>query len=383
MFDFPIDNNLYQTRDSVKVESSDYFVTLSELYRRWNVRHFYLISIDEFISGHEEQLAELAKNDTYQFDMIYYAAILKFWPMISLEVFQTLILKGAEIQEIYPDLFPPGLAKRYEAEREILDYKYQLLANPPAKFLKYAPKAASLMGRKSLTSKSIMDVSIRGAVFNIDAHLVDHIHIDISSLLQHIHVSEEIPIIRALVNQVIATKLRPPDLLEGSPEDISRIFEKVKQRIQIVDTESFRDVILFVLPVLNYTESDTTLYLTLIIQNDGSYQVRGAWNDEVELDFPTMFQIVTITVNPVIEVINSLGRKVFDSIRQLDPIGQYNVRLSGLHLGLVWKMPVTNAADSLNLGNFCEKMLLQESLKSHPLNWRSKKMGITINLLRG
>ena len=108
--------------------------------------------------------------------------------------------------------------------------------------------------------------------------------------MQHIHVSEEIPIFRALVNQVIVTKLRPPDLLEGSPEDISRIFEKVKQRIQIVDTESFRDVILFVLPVLNYTESDTTLYLTLIIQNDGSYRVRGAWNDEVELDFPTMFQ---------------------------------------------------------------------------------------------
>ena len=154
LFDFPIDNNLYQTRDSVKVESSDYFVTLSELYRRWNVRHFYLISIDEFISGHEEQLAELAKNDTYQFDMIYYAAILKFRPIISLEVFQTLILKGAEIQKFMPICFHL-IWQGYAGGREILGYKYRFLANPPANFLKYAPKAASLTGRKSLTSKSV------------------------------------------------------------------------------------------------------------------------------------------------------------------------------------------------------------------------------------
>jgi hypothetical protein len=344
-----VDNDLYQNRENIQIEAFDYFTTVGEIYTKWNTRHFKLINMDDFMKGREKQLDEMSRSDSYQFNMIYYSFILKFWPMLTLEAFQVYVRSPQDLHATYPDLSPniENLRKKYESERKSLDYKYTLLSDLPDNFKKYSPEQAQLstdFNKTSQIKNKIVDISIKSAVLTMEREILwgifdlsSYIKINLRNLFEELRIDESIPFVRVHLpssnGTVLLTKIKSPLLVEGDSNDIPRVFEKIKYRIQLPHPNT----LLIAVPISN------DLYLILTIYENGKYQVKSSWGEEIQINFSTMFNLIEKTINPIINQINNLGRGVFDSINHLPLINKTTTEFSGLYLSIFWKIPITTS----------------------------------------
>jgi hypothetical protein len=325
---FPVDVDLYQNRDGVVVEAQDYFTTLSQVYTRWNTRHFFVANIDDYVSAQSQQLAEMITVDSYQFQLIYYSFILKFWPLLSLEAFQLYLQKPAEFADFYPDLSqsPEVLRARFAQERHVLDRKYELMSDTPADFAKLLANTK---------------VAVKNATLSVhrEAHSISHqIRLNIRNLFEELHAAPELPYIRVCLrseaNQrlVWLTRIKSPNLIDTDPNDIQRIYERVKHRLQLNQPGS----ILLVIPVT------PTLFLILTIFANGRYNVKNAWGEEIQMEFRDLMEMIQQHINPVIEYINSLQRGIFENAERLPLVTPHGSEFSNLSLSLFW--PATSTA---------------------------------------
>lgn len=329
----PVDIDMYQTRDIVQIEALDEFMTMGEFYAQYNVRYFYLALLSDFINDSTlHQLDELSRSDIYQFSLIYWGFIVKFWPMFGTqEVFQAWVQR-TNMREVYPELFlAASRDKRYELEGKILNRKYELLEDPPADFKKYMLDAPT----------HLLEVAIKNATLSI---LPDKlVQINVRNLFEKLHASAEIPFIRVHLREqsLVLTRIKSPNPVEGDADDIQRIYEKIKYRIQL----PLPGTILLVIPTsLNELgaiyENYTGLFLILTIRENGKYSVRSSWEEEIQINFAMMFSIMQKTINPIIDKINALDRGIFDGIIRLPQISKINTEFSELGLNLFWKVPI-------------------------------------------
>jgi hypothetical protein len=338
ILEIPIDMNMYQNHDSCVVEGTDWFVTLGEVYTQHNVRHFNVVSIDSYVASIQSELAELSRTDAYQFQLIYYAFVMKYWPMLSLNAFTTFVTDPNDMSATYPDLCAslPALQHKYKIESETLNRKYQLLQTAPSDLAKYAPEQAHLLSK---SKNKIIDVAIRGAMLASETHsrsMMGYIKVNVRNLFEKLHVDDTMPFIRASLmsdtGMLLVSKVRSPMLVEGDDKDTPRIFEKIKYKIAIPNP----NMILMVVPV------NHDLYMIFTLDHHGRYQVKSAWGEEIQVDFATIFQMAETYVNPIIIRINALGRGVFDSANVLPLISKSTCRFTGLSLSLFYKMPVNS-----------------------------------------
>lgn len=326
----PVDIDMYQTRDIVQIEALDEFMTMGEFYAQYGVRYFYLALLSDFIGDSTlHQLDELSRSDIYQFSLIYWGFIAKFWPMFGTqEVFQAWVQR-TNIREVYPELFlAVGRDKRYELEGKILNKKYELLEDPPENFKKYILDAPA----------HLLEVAIKNATLSI---LPDKsIQINVRNLFEKLHASAEIPFIRVHLREqsLVLTRIKSPNPVEGDANDIQRIYEKIKYRIQL----PLPNTILLVIPT-KY-ENYTGLFLILTIRENGKYLIHSSWEEEIQINFAIMFSIMQKTINPIIDKINALDRGIFDGIIRLPQISKINTEFSELGLNLFWKVPINQKA---------------------------------------
>lgn len=363
----PMDMNLYQHRDSCVVEGTDWFTTIGDIYMKHNVRHFNLYNIDNYTSEISSELAELSRTDTYQFQLIYYAFVVKYWPLLSLNAFATFVTDPNDMTSTYPDMCAnmDTLRQKYTAESQTLNRKYQLLMRPPADLAKYAPEQAVVSDsnlKKSNSNRKIIDVAIRGAMLASEVYythsMMAYIKVNIRNLFEKIHVDASMPFIRANLlcdtGPVLLTKVQSPMLMEGDPKDTSRVFEKIKYKIQMPNFNT----LLIAIPA-------DDLFLIFTLDQHGKYQIRSAWGEEIQVDFATVFAMAEKYVNPVIEKINALGRGVFDSANKLPIISRATCKFTGLSLSLFYKMPMSLERFGL-LGDLLKRDLNSGILKTSP-----------------
>lgn len=356
ILDIPVDSSLFQNREYMQIEALDYFTTLSDVYENFGIRRYYLVDVDEFIKTSKNLIKEMSTNDTYQFQLLYYGFIVKFWPMITLDVFNVYINNESDLKNSYPDLVLSQnfIGKKYEEEKKILDFKYDLLEDAQQKykkypdFKKYQPEFSILTevdGKKD----SIMGVAIKSATLsNVIGESVDissQIKINVRNLFGQFNTNENVPLIRArLLVQgriITLTKIRAPSIIENDPNDIQKIYEKIKYRLQM----PYYNTILF---AIRSNDKKNALgddnYLILNIYDNGKYNIKSIWEEEIQIDFRKIYDIVEKSINPILETINKLGRSVYESVRKLNLIKRSNSEFSSLHMSIFWKMPMTSTA---------------------------------------
>lgn len=344
VFNVPVDINLFQNHDIIQVEGFDYFRTLENIYLNFKVRKYYLINLDDFILPSYNYLKNIQSNDTYQFQLFYYGFVLKYFPMITYEVFNTMMESEGLIKNNYPDLYinKAVLEKVENAEKKILDYKYELLrdANNNFKeypdFQKYDPKYIFEKENK----ESIISVSIQSAMYSNDTvyrNISSQIKINIRNLFDRFSTSPKIPLIRTrlLMNgeMITLTKILTPNITKNN--EMINLYDKIRARIQLL----YYNVILFVIQV----KQD---YLIFSIFENGQYNIKSVWEEDIQMNFYQIYDIIEKNINPIIEEINSLGRPIFESIRRLEIVRKTagNQEFSNLHLNILWKMPMSRTA---------------------------------------
>lgn len=378
ILNIPIDSNLFQSREYLMVEAYDFFITLHSFYISYGLRTFYLVDIDDFIAPQKELLVDLIRKDTYQLQLLYWGFIVKYWPVMSYDVFKIYLMNIKELVANYPDL-TNLYTQKYEKERVILDEKYKLLNDARGhsfidnefkkpyylfpEFKKYNPEF-SIISEEQI-EKGIVQVSIRSAILEsimindiFRGNLTSQIKINVRNLFGKISTSALIPIIRVKLlmegNLITLTKLRTPPMVENQPDDIQKVYEKVKYRIQM----PYYNTVLFVVKIPQKLMENTN-YLIFSVYDYGKYNIRSSWEENMQINFKQVFHIIEETINPVIDLINSLGRSVFESVKQLSPIKKSNTEFSSLNMNILWKMPMTRSVfDKI-------APIIQENIEAH------------------
>lgn len=364
LLNIPIDANLFQNKESLVVEAYDSFTTLQYVYNTWGSRIYYMVDIDNFFADSMKLLRETLRTDQYQTQLLYYSMVVKFWPMITPDVFQLYINDPGEIKSVYPDLWPAtgGLTRRYQAEKDALDYKYELLDDAQNKYKKYPEfrKYAPDMGISGKIQRdSLMGVSIKSAVLELMSK--NTFQMNVRNLFEKISTSNTIPLVRMrllLQNRpFIWTKIKSPSLKENDPLDIQRIYDKIKYKLQITSYNT----ILIVIRIAQHSPltangNDESSYLTFLIQDNGHYQIKVMWGEESEMEFQDTFNIIQKTVNPIIQQINDMGRPIFKNQYRIPLVEARNTEFSSLGVGIFWKNTITQSAFGLLMKKIKEEI---------------------------
>lgn len=331
----PVDNNLWQNRDIVQVEALDYFTTISELYERFGVRTYYMISIDDFMVD-AQLIRDIATSDQYQFQLLYWGFVIKYFPMMSFDVFKLYCINEADIKQSYPDLMPniQLLQAKYDAEKKILDYKYELLRNPPPDFKRYNPDLVKFDGTPE---PGIVSVSVKSATLSNflteEQDISSKIKINIRNLFELFPASGDVSIIKTKL--LVSSKLVTLTKVLNTGVDIQKVLEKTKHRLQI----PYYNTLLFVVRIPEAQDNES--YLVFTIYDNGKYNVRSIWEEEIQMDFRKVYALITDTINPIINRINTYGRSIFESIKLLSPISRINTEFTSLNINLFWKIPMS------------------------------------------
>jgi hypothetical protein len=124
----PIDRQIELYKDSIKVISLEHVTTIgNSIYQRCiDVADFDLTFSDVIKSSS-------ILNDSYQFNLLYYGSVIKYWPQLSTAAFNLAVTKPEIIQNQFPMLYPSHdeLVAGFDIEHEIVGKVYEYINNPP------------------------------------------------------------------------------------------------------------------------------------------------------------------------------------------------------------------------------------------------------------
>ena len=324
VFGLPIDKFLYDNRESIIVNANDTFKLIGDVASPT----FYVVDLGYLLKRILTQVVEVL-DDAYQFDLLYYGVIIKYWPQMTRECFHDYLNDESELHYKYPDLARPQsiIQANHRAEKQIIDANYRLLV-----------KARSAM-------HDSMSMSI---THMIAAVATPHVMIDIRNLFDRLHVTRCMPEIYAYVEHDGRNYLLRKRHTKNQSDIIFPIIAPMRTGLTIAislrkaDQQSFHEK-----ETSTTTTNEQTRYMFLNIWPNGRYHVRSLWNEEDALDFAEIFTAMKRFVDPLIREISAFGRYVFISGYGLDVMTRDNVIYQSLNISLFWRRSMT--ADAYKL----------------------------------
>lgn len=300
LHDVPIDDYLYKNRDALKVLGLDDFKTIQQLYSKHGQTEYYLVDMEDFLKPIKSQMSEMV-NDKYQMDMFYYGFIVKYWPMMTAEAWPD-YLRSTDFKVKYPDLVPSlaQLESAYAVETEFVEKINGIDIK----------KVAGSQYRLAITS----------AILNVDINRFGstHMKLNIRNLFDRLVASPQVSHIKVLLTH------------DGRQIMLSKSYKGQHRKYKLTHINS---ILIFI--VIDSLDADK--YIILQIYDNGKYQVRTTWGEELEMDFIKILHVVGKYVNPVIDEINNMGLYVFNSTIRLRKPEVHLIQYTGLNMSIFWK----------------------------------------------
>jgi hypothetical protein len=292
----PIDAYLYKKRDDIKVYSFDHFKTVGQLYVKHLQTEYFLVDLDDYIKPIRAKLAEIIK-DKFQMDMVYYGFIIKYWPMITIESFPDLFT--SEMVDKYPDLAP---------DKSTLKHKYDI-------------EQKTIDGLYSTTPSNMHKMSITSAILNVDVNRHGYkTKLNIRNIFDRFVLDSIVHHIKVLLYH------------GGKTFILSKSYAGLYHKYKLTHINS---MLLFVSTSIDM--EDTSKYVILQIYDNGKYQIRTTWGEELEMDFEKIHQIVRKYIDPVIDQINEMGMYVFSNTIRLRKPEKHLIQYTGLNMNIYWR----------------------------------------------
>ena len=161
----PVDPRLEERREGLRVEARDTFAALApgpgvRVTRAYFV-DLYAVLPPLAAAGRPQDGLAAALRDRYQFDLLYYGGLLKYWPQLSPDACALALEGPRRLREAYPalDPAPAALRARFEAEREVADaaLRWRPAAAPGGR----APVAVTAATLRVEPEAARMKVSVR------------------------------------------------------------------------------------------------------------------------------------------------------------------------------------------------------------------------------
>lgn len=317
-----VDKKLYDLRNNIRVEALDTFRILGNELGVNTTNTVYITDLAKFTQPVISQLREILK-DTYQLEMLYYGFIIKFWPQLTKDCFYDFIISEPDLQHKYPELAKSKtvLSGIYKAEKDIITQDYQ----------RYVKIASQIRPSIAITQ---MTASIPSG----------NVMLNIRNLFDKLRVSRCVPEIHAYIERGGRRyMLKKRHIMNNSDVqfpsgNLMKTGIVIAISLRKVDQESFHAK-----QTATTFANEQSRYLFLNITVGGRYHVRSVWNEEDELGFEDIIRVMKKFTDPLITLINKMGRYVFVSGSALQLITKQNITYQGLNISVFWKKVVTEA----------------------------------------
>lgn len=266
----PVDMNNYRNKDYMVIKANDMFNLLYTNWETYNVTEYYIADLQDLVSP--KDLGAISK-DKYQLDILYWGLIVKYFPIMTYDVFQLYVKNEDNISAIYPDLQPDkrSINHRFELETDITYEAYEAEDN------------------KKLDN--MLSSSITGTIVNINNFQQSvEILLDFRNLFDLVELTPLITYCKTnLIYENRNIILRKSYFGEKEPTDIMHI-----------------DTLLIKIK----SSADTNENIRVIFFRNGNYTIHTEWREEMHMDFKKITKQVAVMVNPLIKLINKNSSKV-------------------------------------------------------------------------
>lgn len=316
VYGIPIDKNLYELRDAIKIDALDMFTILSGEDIKDNT--IYVVDLAQFTEKIGSDLHEIAR-DTYQFDLIYNGFILKYFPQLTRECLFDYLINESELYHKYPDLARSKnvLTSIYKHEREIINLHYKNLHK----------------------SFSQLQDSVSIAITQMIAVVTgSRVMLNIRNLFDKLRVTKCIPEIHAYFDHdhkkymVRKRHVRNESDIQFPSGSLMKNGITIAISLRKSDQETFHSR-----SGISTMENEQSRYMFLNIWSNGKYHIKTVWNEEDERDFDEIVKLMKKFIDPIIGGINNLGKYVFSAGSSLPLISKQNISYQGLNICIFWK----------------------------------------------
>jgi hypothetical protein len=309
----PIDNMLFDVLSreigDLQIIANDTFTLLDEIVID-EFHDIYVVDLNMFITNKQE--VSQAIKDTYQFNMIMYGFVIKYFPWFNHELFEIYINNEKSLRDVYPE-FSPNQAKlqaQFERESKLLTTNSESL-------------------KRAVKIEDEIYISLSSATTSVNP--VRPIEVNLRSLFEYLSTSRDIPLISSyLIYQDRIFKVRRESLTEQAPS----IPSTITSGLTIVLRADIK---------VKGVGGSIIKYLFMNIQPTGKWSLVSSWAEEDGVDFSTLVLIVEKYTKTTIDLINDLDMKISPSGKPiLEYITEDNVQFSGIVAILSWKKSLTD-----------------------------------------
>jgi len=305
IFNIAIDKSLYNNRKNIKVESLDYFTTID--YINIDNNQLYVIDLANFINPHRLEMRQFL-SDSYQFELFYYGFIIKFWPMMTPEIFHDYIDSEKLLYQKYPMLAftSQNVRPRYAQQIAISNHNYRN-SEKIDKILKgkYSPINIKL---------SITDVIISTTYSSKQL-------IDLRVLFDKLKTDFFMPEVIAYIKH------------ENKQYFIKKSFDLNKQKVPF--PAAFKQGLIIAIKMnknVNYKE-----YVFINVRQNGEYFIKLVLNEEDGYDFAQTLALAKKFTDKIIDDINKHSREISNSKQALVPLTESTVYYDSINVNVIWK----------------------------------------------
>jgi hypothetical protein len=309
----PLNINIYNIGDRVKIEAYDNFKIMEEYYQKYDVVEFNIADIKEFISSENRNFVESIINSKQQFNLLYYGFVMIYWPMITITTFKDYLKGESNISNYYPELFPDyeKLKAQLVLEKNIMDDTLDLTQNP-------ARKKDLEVVTKKITS------SITSATINV---------VYVSNLKEKVIFPRNLFDKFALSDKIDACRCITQH--DGKTFILDKTY---KESSSIKDMIMAEGIIFRVNP-----PNEEFASLILIFYKNGNYLIKSTWRDEHNYNFADITREVKKLTDPLIDEINSLKSYSLYEGKSIAKITKYNAKFIEIGINIYYKQVFTES----------------------------------------
>jgi hypothetical protein len=364
-----IDPFLERHKNDLHIEALDSFKILNGEILRVFVADL------EYVIGPNRRALGIAAADSFQFDLIYYGMILKYWPLLTPDAFQMIIhdnRKGA-LEDVYPQLEPSriGMEHRLLLEQEIIDYTY---ARTPAIVKQYG----HLLTYKKTHGhqRQVQGLAVTAAIVDVKPlsnNKVTGLQLNVRNIFDWLTTNYTVPVmvVRFNVRGNYSESLIRPG--RQGINAVKRHYTSYGNDDTIL-LERFalrplrRPSIAFAIRAgecmaQRCTHARSRLVF-LTIREDGRYSAESNWSEDERLSFEEVMHELDVAICSLLSRINEMGSSAL-------PLGG---KLETLEVS---ERAARASMSSLTVSAFWPKALTSEGFKELKRRWRRyEKAGI-------
>ena len=340
-----IDFHTSQRKEGIQIQALDTFITL-HIANGVRVSALYFIDLFNVISpldySHRtaDNLARIIK-DKYEFDILYYGAIIKYWPQLSIDILSTALT--------HPNKMGMYLELAHDINK--LKNQIEIVSN------------ISNMAIKNNINMAKNNLAITGAtikVFSKSANircLIRNIFDYIETNKKLIMVNSKFNIESALLSEsginLVTTDERQGEFISITGLKRYSTSQDPKYHILVewfLNNRVENNTIMIAILRKNQNWQSPFIYITLFA--DGSYNVAGEWLEDNKIGFNEVIQELSSEVESIITNINDMGAAAF-------PLGgEYHI-ISDLGTDLIFG----SITGSVFYNKYCSDNIFKEMKK--------------------